>query len=94
MLSAPSGMFPSSILPTRSEFDISEHITLVPPFRETEVDSYFGTFERIASALHWPPEVWALLLQSILHGKVREAVASLPVEDSLNFESVKNATFT
>lgn len=54
--SAPTGMLPSSTLPTRNEFDVSKHITLVPPFREAEVDSYFGTFERIASALHWPPE--------------------------------------
>lgn len=61
--SAPSGMFPSSTLPTHSEFDVSKHITFGPPFREAEVDSYFGTFERIASALHWPPEAWALLLQ-------------------------------
>lgn len=51
--SAPTGMFPSSTLPPHSEFDLSRHITLVPPFREAEVDSYFVIFKHIASLLHW-----------------------------------------
>ena len=28
-------------------FDVSRHIVLVPPFRESEVDSFFCAFERI-----------------------------------------------
>ncbi len=28
-------------------------------FRETEIDSYFSAFERIAVALHWPREIWS-----------------------------------
>ncbi len=36
------------------EFDISRQIRLVPAFRETETDSYFSAFERIAVTLHWP----------------------------------------
>lgn len=35
-------------------FDVSRHISLVPSFRESEVDSYFIAFERIAPTLHWP----------------------------------------
>lgn len=72
-------------------FDVSRHIALVPPFKETEIDSYFATFERLASALQWPAEVWPLLLQCKIHGKVQDAVAALPVEDSLNYECVKAA---
>ncbi len=41
-----------------SDFDVCKQINLVPPFREAEVDSYFGAFERIAVALRWPKEVW------------------------------------
>ncbi|KAL0151722.1 hypothetical protein M9458_052948 [Cirrhinus mrigala] len=37
-------------------FDISKHIALVPHFRESEVDTYFAAFERVAAALHWPKE--------------------------------------
>lgn len=71
--------------------DISKHIPLVPMFRETEVDSYFSAFERIASALKWPTEVWPLLLQCKIHGKAQDAVASLSMEESLSYEHVKNA---
>ncbi len=51
----------------------------------------FGTFERIANALQWPPEAWALLLQCKIFGKAQEAIAAFPVEDSLNYDSVKAA---
>ncbi|KAL1269184.1 hypothetical protein QQF64_031473 [Cirrhinus molitorella] len=59
----------SSISPSSSDFDVSRQINLVPTFRETEVDSYFAAFERIAIALRWPKEVWSLLLQCRLIGK-------------------------
>lgn len=67
-------MAPPSADITRDSFDISRHISLVPPFRDTEVDSYFSAFERVASALHWPTDVW--LLQCKIHGKAQEAVAA------------------
>lgn len=58
----------STTLP-HSSFDISKHIALLPTFRETEVNSYFSALKRIAAALQWLPEVWALLLQCKIHGK-------------------------
>lgn len=70
-------------------FDVSRHIALVPPFRETEVDSYFNAFERIAAALNWPKDVWSLLLQCKLTGKAQEVCAALSVEQSLNYDVVK-----
>ncbi len=72
-------------------FDVSKHISLVPQFRETEVDSYFSAFERIASALNWSKEVWPLLLQCKLTGKAQEVCATLSLEDSLNYDMVKVA---
>ena len=33
-------------------FDVGGNISLVPVFRESEVEGYFGAFERIAAALH------------------------------------------
>lgn len=45
-----------------ANFDVSRYLKLVPPFRESEVDAYFVVFECIASKLHWPKDVWALLL--------------------------------
>ncbi|XP_039863188.1 uncharacterized protein LOC120718658 [Simochromis diagramma] len=70
-------------------FDISKHIKLVPPFRESEVDSYFSAFERIAAALKWPKEFWSLLLQCKLVGKAQEVCSSLSIEQSLDYETLK-----
>ena len=84
----PSASLPSGSAPT---FDINKNIALVPVFRETEVDAYFLAFEHIASALRWPSEVWPLLLQCKIYGKAQDAVAALPVEESLSYEHVKSA---
>ena len=43
-------------------FDVGKHIRLVPLFQETEVDKYFMHFEKIASNLKWPEDVWTVLL--------------------------------
>lgn len=76
----------------RGAFDVGKHVVLVPTFRETEVDSYLCAFERIATALQWPPEAWALMLQCKLYGKAQEAIAALPVDESLQYELVKAGT--
>ena len=73
----------------QGHFEVSKNIALVPPFREAEVDSYFSAFKRVATALKWPKEVWPLLLQSRLSGKAQEVVASLSLEDSLSYDTVK-----
>lgn len=80
----------SSSSSARDSFDVSKHIALVPPFRESEVDSYFNAFECIAATLHWPTKVWSLLLQCKLVGKAQEVCASLSFEESLNYEVVKS----
>ena len=72
-------------------FDVRKNVAMVPMFRETEIESYFGAFERIAIALHWPKDVWAILLQCKLTGKAQEVCAFLSTEDSLVYETVKSA---
>lgn len=73
------------------DFDVSKNIRLVPQFNEKDVDKYFTLFERVATTLNWPRNVWSLLLQCTLSGKAQEAFAALSVEDSLDFEKVKSA---
>ncbi|CAI5657377.1 unnamed protein product [Oreochromis niloticus] len=83
---------PVSTLPDTStvdQFNASKQIVLVPPFREGEVDSYFTAFERIATTLKWPKDVWSLLLQCKLVGRAQEVCASLSIADSLDYEVVK-----
>ena len=62
-------------------FDVRKNVAMVPMFRETEKESYFGAFERIAVALNWPKDVWAILLQCKLTGKAQEVCAFLSTED-------------
>ncbi|XP_034097045.1 uncharacterized protein LOC117563027 [Gymnodraco acuticeps] len=72
-------------------FNVGKNVALVPVFREAEVDAYFGAFERMAAALQWPADAWALLVQCKLHGRAQEAVAALSLEDSLSYDLVKRA---
>ena len=58
---------------------------------EKEVDKYFAHFEKVADSLNWPKERWVLLLQSVLVGKAQEIFGSLSVEQSSNYEHVKEA---
>ena len=74
-----------------SAFDPTRNIRLVPPFQEKEVDKYFAHFEKVADSLNWPKESWVLLLQSVLVGKAQEIYGSLSVEQSSNYEHVKEA---
>ena len=74
---------------TEYNFDVTKHIRLVPPFQEKEVDKYFLHFEKVAENLNWPTEHWTLLLQSVLIGKAREIYTQLGVEQSHDYETVK-----
>lgn len=81
MMAHPSERFPpSQTVFHKQSFDVSKNIALVPTFREAEVDSYFSAFERIATALEWPKDMWPILLQCKLVGKAQEVVVSFPRE--------------
>lgn len=41
--------------------------------------------------LHWTKDVWALLLQCSLSGKAQEVSSALPLEQSLDYDTVKAA---
>ena len=90
-LGAPSrpSVTPRTVEPP--QFDISKQIRFVPPFQEKEVDKYFLHFEKIATSLDWPKDVWMLLLQSVLTGKAREIYSTLSVEQSSRYGTVKSA---
>ena len=72
-----------------THFDVTKHIRLVPPFQEKEVDKYFLHFEKSAENLKWPKEHWTLLLQSVLIGKAREIYTQLSLEQSSDYDKVK-----
>ena len=76
-------------LDTSKTFEVTKHIRLVPPFQEKEVDKYFLHFEKVAENLKWPKEHWTLLLQSVVIGKAREIYTQLSLEQSSNYDKVK-----
>ena len=76
---------------TAAPFDASKHIRFVPPFQEKEVDKYFLHFEKVATSLMWPKKVWMVLLQSVLVGKAREVYSAMSVEQSSQYDNVKQA---
>ncbi|XP_043962798.1 uncharacterized protein LOC122825436 isoform X2 [Gambusia affinis] len=79
------------VVSDKHKFDVSKNIALVPVFRESEVDSYFNAFERIAVALEWPKEMWAVLMQCKLIGKAQEVVSSLSTEEGMKYEVLKKS---
>ncbi|XP_043968384.1 uncharacterized protein LOC122828679 isoform X1 [Gambusia affinis] len=79
------------VVSDKHKFDVSKNIALVPVFRESEVDSYFSAFERIAVALEWPKEMWAVLMQCKLIGKAQEVVSSLSTEEGMKYEVLKKS---
>uniref|UniRef100_A0A674NL88 Gypsy retrotransposon integrase-like protein 1 n=1 Tax=Takifugu rubripes TaxID=31033 RepID=A0A674NL88_TAKRU len=74
-----------------TEFDVAKYIHLVPPFNEGDVDKYFVLFERVATTLKWPRNMWTLLLQSVLDGKAQQVYSSLSPDDCGDYNRVKLA---
>ena len=70
--------------------DLLRHIEL-PPFRESEVDAFFQTFERLAVMLNWPKQDWSALLQCKLTGRAQQVIASLTLVESLDYDLCKAA---
>ena len=72
-------------------FDVTKNIRLVPPFIEKDVEKYFSHFERVATTLKWPENVWPLLLQCVFTGKAQEVFSALGLEQAMNYEDLKTA---
>lgn len=85
---AASGEAPLQLSPP---FDVAKNIRLVPPFSDKELDKYFAHFERVATTLRWPENVWTLLLQCVLTGKAQEVFTALSPDQCGRYHIVKNA---
>ena len=72
-------------------FDIGKHIRFISLFQEREIDKYFLHFEKVATSLEWPWDIWTLLLQSVLVGKAWEIYAALSLDQSSEYDTVKTA---
>ncbi len=71
--------------------DVASNGKLLPKFSETDVDTFFSLFERLADVNKWPENEQTLLLQCVLTGKVQKAYSLLSVHDSQKYLKVKDA---
>ena len=74
-----------------TKFDPTKYVRLVPEFQEKEVDKYFVHFEKIASSMEWPKAYWAIMVQGKFVNKASDAYSALPLEDSNDYDKVKQA---
>lgn len=63
----------------------------MPEFVQEETEDFLVQFEKIAELRGWPEEEWALLVQTRLKGKAREAYAGLGIEKCSDYKVVKEA---
>ncbi len=70
---------------------MANNVKLSPKFSETDVDTFFCLFERLADVMKWPENEQTLLLQCVLTGKAQKAYSSLSVHDSQKYLKVKDA---
>ncbi|XP_060073585.1 uncharacterized protein LOC132553365 [Ylistrum balloti] len=66
----------------------------LPPYEEGKdnIDSYLQRFERYAIAQHWDRDSqWATNLSALLKGNALDVFSRLPVEKSLNYDTLKEA---
>ena len=66
------------------------NIKLVPKFNEKDVEKFFLHFEKLAESMEWSKSIWTVLLQSVLIGKAQEVYSALSVEQSTDYDVVKN----
>ncbi|XP_041356959.1 uncharacterized protein LOC121374100 [Gigantopelta aegis] len=65
----------------------------IPAFEDgkDDMDSYLRRFERYAEVQKWPTEMWATHLSALLKGRALDVYASMPSEQALNYNNLKEA---
>ena len=71
------------------DFKLDHAVKSVPVFVESEVDSFFLQFEKIATQREWPSDKWSTIIQGAYRGKARDVYAALSLSDSADYDIVK-----
>uniref|UniRef100_K7EYE1 SCAN box domain-containing protein n=1 Tax=Pelodiscus sinensis TaxID=13735 RepID=K7EYE1_PELSI len=66
-------------------------LRLVKMTAEDDPEAFLVTFERVATAAHWPEEQWATLLAPHLTGPAQGAYRGLAAQNALHYHKVKEA---
>ncbi|XP_066970164.1 uncharacterized protein [Macrobrachium rosenbergii] len=83
LVSSPNPAFPE-------RFNMSAALKLVPVFDEANVPEFFRAFERVASRLSWPADMWTLLIQCRLVGKAIKVYNALDEVVARDYHKVKS----
>lgn len=67
---------------------VGNDIHLVLVFSESSVHSFFIAFECMATSLHWPQDVYCVMLLCTLTDKTHEACSDLLTEDCLVYKKL------
>jgi hypothetical protein len=73
------------------EFRIDAAIKLVNKFIESDVETFFMNFEKIALINKWPKDKWSAIIQNQWIGKAAKAYARLTVAEASNYNKLKVA---
>ena len=87
-----STLYPST--PTKHEsidlgHKIQSSLVLLPSFDVKRPRQFFNIFEHILTDLQWDRKHWPLLLQQKVVGRAKEIYMSLPVDISMNYDTLK-----
>ncbi|XP_066945203.1 uncharacterized protein [Macrobrachium rosenbergii] len=74
----------------QGKFNLSVALKLVPVFDEASVPDFFKAFERVASRLSWPSEMWTVLIQCRLVGKAVRVYNALDETVAKDYQKVKS----
>lgn len=74
----------------QDRFNLGAALKLVPVFDEQNVPEFFKAFERVASRLSWPTEMWTVLIQCRLVGKAIRVYNALEEAVARDYQKVKN----
>ncbi len=70
---------------------VSYDLKFVPKFSENQADTFFRSFEKVATKLEWPQNLWPVIVQRELVGRAQEVFSSLSAEQSEDYNVVKKA---
>ena len=86
------------LLITAQEKNLKETLFLAVKYQlqrkgvlKTDASKYFTHFERIATTLNWPREMWPLLLQCVFTGKAQEVLSALSIDQAKQYDVVKDS---
>jgi len=72
-------------------FRVEAAVKLVPKFSESDVETFWISFEKVAELNNFPPDKYAAILQAHLTGKALKDFTELSVEECRDYPTIKAA---